>query len=104
MIWLNDEYGPTYHYSKSWDEAKDDPVVVFHTSGSTGLPKIVRLTNRMVNLLDVQRDLPDIEGRLTTTWDAADRRIYVTIPIFHVSQKMCNTPVGLTSTANIGLI
>ncbi|KAK5015039.1 hypothetical protein LTR39_002826, partial [Cryomyces antarcticus] len=28
-----------YPYTKSFDEAENDPVIVLHTSGSTGLPK-----------------------------------------------------------------
>ena len=28
--------GPEYPYNKSFDEARDDPIVVLHSSGSTG--------------------------------------------------------------------
>lgn len=28
--------GPQYPYLKSFDEARDDPIVVLHSSGSTG--------------------------------------------------------------------
>lgn len=28
---------PSYTYPKTWDEGKDDPWLVFHTSGTTGL-------------------------------------------------------------------
>ncbi len=34
--WLDAEDVPLYEYQKSWDEAKDDEVMVFHTSGTTG--------------------------------------------------------------------
>jgi acyl-coenzyme A synthetase/AMP-(fatty) acid ligase len=27
---------PKYPYTKSWDEAKEDPFAIFHTSGSSG--------------------------------------------------------------------
>ena len=28
--------GPQYPYKKSFDEARDDPIVILHSSGSTG--------------------------------------------------------------------
>jgi acyl-coenzyme A synthetase/AMP-(fatty) acid ligase len=37
---LNKTY-PPYPFTKSFEQAKLDPLIVFHTSGSTGLPKPV---------------------------------------------------------------
>lgn len=34
--WFNTESVPHYPYSKSWEDAKHDPVTIFHTSGTTG--------------------------------------------------------------------
>ena len=34
-----------YPYEKTWDEAKDDELVVVHSSGSTGMPKPIKWTN-----------------------------------------------------------
>lgn len=34
---MQEAEAPPYVYSKTWDEAKDDPWLVFHTSGTTGL-------------------------------------------------------------------
>jgi acyl-coenzyme A synthetase/AMP-(fatty) acid ligase len=51
-VFVKEDPAPRYTYSKSWEEAKDDPWVVFHTSGTTGLspmqPSFVSktLTNR----------------------------------------------------------
>lgn len=33
---MKDTEAPTYTYPKSWEEGKDDPWLVFHTSGTTG--------------------------------------------------------------------
>lgn len=34
--WIKEEVAQSYSYEKSWDEAKLDPWIIFHTSGTTG--------------------------------------------------------------------
>jgi len=34
-----------YLYNKTFDEAQNDPIIICHTSGSTGAPKPIVLTN-----------------------------------------------------------
>jgi acyl-coenzyme A synthetase/AMP-(fatty) acid ligase len=34
---MKEEEAPVFTYLKSWEEGKDDPWLVFHTSGTTGL-------------------------------------------------------------------
>ena len=34
--WLNGEVVKPYAFEKSWEEARNDPWVIFHTSGTTG--------------------------------------------------------------------
>ncbi|KAF1999604.1 acetyl-CoA synthetase-like protein [Amniculicola lignicola CBS 123094] len=34
-----------YSYTKSWDEAKFDTIIIIHTSGTTGIPKPIYVTN-----------------------------------------------------------
>src|ERR1700761_1899893 len=36
---------PYFPYDKTFDQARNDPFVVLHTSGSTGLPKPILWTN-----------------------------------------------------------
>lgn len=36
-VFENEAEAPIYAYSKTWEEGKDDPWLVFHTSGTTGL-------------------------------------------------------------------
>lgn len=35
-VFMNEATAPTYTYPLSWEEGKDDPWLVFHTSGTTG--------------------------------------------------------------------
>lgn len=39
---------PDYPYEKSYEEAKDEPIFILHTSGSTGIPKPMTYTHRFV--------------------------------------------------------
>lgn len=36
---LQDKPAEQFKYQKSWEEARDDPWLVFHTSGTTGMPR-----------------------------------------------------------------
>ncbi|KAL9594502.1 MAG: hypothetical protein Q9219_006996 [cf. Caloplaca sp. 3 TL-2023] len=51
-----------YPYGKTYEEARNDPFLVVHTSGSTGLPKPVVLYHGGLATVDKQQDLPPAEG------------------------------------------
>ena len=51
----------SYEYIKSFEEAIDDPIIVLHSSGSTGDPKPITNTNGFFAMAD--RPLPVCEGR-----------------------------------------
>ncbi|RWA08436.1 hypothetical protein EKO27_g6678 [Xylaria grammica] len=57
-----------FPYSKSFDEAYNDPVVVLHSSGSTGIPKPITMTHGSFAVLDNEHNLPDIPGRKNRDW------------------------------------
>lgn len=77
-----------YIFSKGFDEAKDDPLVVVHTSGSTGLPKPIVLSHGWVAAFDRQQYLGPWKGYVQTSTVLMDRHIFCSIPPFHV----CNPP------------
>ena len=52
-----------YLYEKTFEEAKDDPIVVVYTSGTTGLPKPVIWTNAIAATIDAHMIPSDLEGR-----------------------------------------
>ncbi|KAJ4469284.1 hypothetical protein J3R30DRAFT_1587016 [Lentinula aciculospora] len=43
--WIDGDAPNPYVYEPSWEEAKDTVVAIFHTSGSTSLPKPINYTN-----------------------------------------------------------
>ncbi|MCJ1425624.1 hypothetical protein MMC29_003524 [Sticta canariensis] len=74
-----------HHYplAKTFDEARDEPLVIMHTSGTTALPKPITYThdfaasyNRMVQL-----DPPAGFKSLHKTYQA--KRLFVMMPPFH---------------------
>lgn len=75
---------PIYPYDATWDTAKDHPCLVIHTSGSTGLPKLVAYTHRMLAGPARSRYIPPLNGCTPIYQEFADRRMFFTLPIFHV--------------------
>ncbi|RDL38882.1 Uncharacterized protein BP5553_03222 [Venustampulla echinocandica] len=61
QYFLSDETTENYAFSLTWDEVKDDPIVITHTSGTTGLPKPVTYTNYMLTVFNTG-DGPRIWG------------------------------------------
>ncbi|KAJ5130112.1 uncharacterized protein N7515_006151 [Penicillium bovifimosum] len=52
-----------YPYSKSYAEAEDDTICIIHSSGTTGLPKPVHLTNGFMMTFEASAHLAVPEGR-----------------------------------------
>jgi hypothetical protein len=93
-----------FHYNQEYNLAKDHPVVVLHSSGSTGrlgctkfshnvidvpgLPKPITMTHATFAVLDRERNLPQVSGRKNrdySIWDFKEGgRFYTVFPYFHV--------------------
>ncbi|KAI0387834.1 hypothetical protein F5Y04DRAFT_286810 [Hypomontagnella monticulosa] len=76
-----------FQYEKQFDEARDDPVVVLHSSGSTGLPKPITMTHGSFAVLDNEHNLPQVPGRRKRDWSMwtfdGEARVYTVFPFFH---------------------
>ncbi|KAI0436821.1 hypothetical protein F4803DRAFT_566532 [Xylaria telfairii] len=70
-----------YPYKKTLSEAKDEPFVVLHTSGSTGLPKSVIQTHGLVSMLDAFAVME--EAHTTFPAMCKGQRVYLAFPLFH---------------------
>ncbi len=85
LEFLDEEPVPIYPYSKTFDEARQDPFVILHTSGSTGLPKPIIVPNGSLATSDAHHLLPPVEGRLSQAQHfGTPHRAYSTFPNFHV--------------------
>ncbi|RAL10367.1 putative AMP-binding enzyme [Aspergillus homomorphus CBS 101889] len=78
---LREAEAAPYTYSKTWEEGKDEPWIVFHTSGTTGFPKPITYTQSMMTSPDIAASLPDIE--YTHVHQYALRRWYTPLPSLH---------------------
>lgn len=83
---LSDSPVETYPYNKSFDEARHDPCLVLHTTGSTGLPKPIVWKNGMLSTYEAWRTAPPVDGYVPTTdiYQQATRA-YTSMPLFHTS-------------------
>jgi acyl-CoA synthetase (AMP-forming)/AMP-acid ligase II len=88
-----------YEYSKSYSKAQLDPVMIVHTSGTTGMPKPVIWTNDMLASVDRLHTLP---GSAAT--QMAGQSIYCALPVFHTSGMTASllSPVYLNTIIILG--
>jgi len=95
------ESGP---YDGHYSEAEDASVLVLHTSGSTGLPKPIYLTNGGLAVTGLFKDMEKPKGRQNTAdvLFAADKPMFCMSPFFHAMgaimmsrSLMCRAPLVL---------
>lgn len=75
-----------YPYDKSFAEACNDPALVLHTTGTTGLPKAITWRIGTLSTYEAWRTIPHVNGFVPTTevYQQA-RRVYASMPLFHTS-------------------
>ncbi|PQE22305.1 NRPS-like enzyme protein [Rutstroemia sp. NJR-2017a WRK4] len=80
---LTKEY-PLYELGKTFEELRQTPMVVMHTSGTTGLPKPLIWTHETcmqvlnANACETPGGIPAVQGSLLS-----GKRVIVTLPPFH---------------------
>ncbi|KAK8128911.1 acetyl-CoA synthetase-like protein [Apiospora sp. TS-2023a] len=57
-----------FPYTKTYDEAELDPFVICQTSGTTGAPRPITFRHSTMSTLDMQSELPDVDGRKHMVW------------------------------------
>ena len=73
----------TYPYEKTFEEARHDPFVTCHTSGSTGFPQLITATHGTLAGCDAFQDLP-AKGLPSTSVEAMrGKRVLAGVPPFH---------------------
>ena len=84
--WLSEDPVDHYAYGKSFEQASQDPFIVVHTSGSTGLPKPIVIYHGSLATVDKQHLISPSNGyklqlELFSEWP----RSFCALPPFHVS-------------------
>lgn len=84
--WLLDEAVSRYRYEKLFEEARYEPFVVVHTSGSTGLPKPVIVTHGTVSASDAFNvPLSDPDSNPVVFEVDRNKCVFVSLPPFHIA-------------------
>ena len=95
---------PLFPFRPRLEEALGQPIVILHSSGSTGLPKPVIMTHGTFTVMDNDRNFPQVAGRKNhdlTIWDfdGTPGRIYEPFPPFHLAGFMSKVMVPLYTNA-----
>ena len=80
---LNESPSTAFPYNKTFEQARYDPCIVMHTSGSTGLPAPVTCTHWSMSTTDWHHLVPPLNGRPSVWGSFFDerRRNYLAWPI-----------------------
>lgn len=81
----------TQHFvwDKEYDAVKWDPILILHSSGSTGAPKPIVMNHATFAVGDHDRTLPTVPGRLNQNWSLWDfpqqETFFCAFPAFHLA-------------------
>ena len=85
---LMTEEGPVYLYTKAYSQARNEPFVVLHTSGSTGLPGRVSLNHGTLAHHDLFLSAPLLGGNALNMARFSGKGVLLNLPLFH-SAAVC---------------
>ena len=77
-----------YPYFETFAEARFKPLVVLHTSGSTGIPKPITMAHGTLATIDAHRLLPSMGEQECIGLSWSGTRLFVAFPVFHAA-SMC---------------
>ncbi|KAI1613500.1 hypothetical protein EDD36DRAFT_488589 [Exophiala viscosa] len=84
-----------YPYDKSFAEARYEPLVALHTSGSTNLPKLVTVKHGTAAAIDALQRLP-LQGEHATIPSLfSNKRVFVPFPPFHAAGLYITLPLAV---------
>ena len=95
-----------FPYPKPFDEARWDPLVVLHTSGSTGIPKPIVLRQGGFAIADGFRNGPNLHGA-PSTWAfwGSSTKLFLPMPLFHAAgvATICSTGIYYGAALVLGI-
>lgn len=78
-----------YPFEKEYEKAKWDPILILHSSGSTGPPKPIVMNHATFAAGDNDRNLPRVPGRINQNWALWDfpknETFFSAFPPFHLA-------------------
>ena len=83
--WLNTDPVPLYRFEKKFEDARLEPFVVLHTSGSTGLPKAIVVAQGAVSASDAFLEMPSLGQPPTFMETWKDSRVFLGMPLYHAA-------------------
>ncbi|PVH91878.1 NRPS-like enzyme [Periconia macrospinosa] len=97
---------PHYPYEKSYEEAKGDPILILHSSGSTGPPRPIYMNHATFAVGDNDRNLPTVPGRVNQNWSLWEfpgkqrEYFFSPFPAFHLAgfSSMVMLPIYYNAT------
>ncbi|KAI9925939.1 hypothetical protein MW887_005745 [Aspergillus wentii] len=85
-----------YPFTARYDDVEDQAAVIIHSSGSTGLPKPVYLTNGFFAVIDRFDQIPTPAGRQSAVLNTAmpGQSVFSMSPMFHIiGLYVCTVPI-----------
>lgn len=82
-----------YPYTKTWAQAKNEPIITIHTSGSTGAPKPITYNNMFFGVMDYQARIGPYNGleylgiNIFGPKNGVQTRLFSAFPMFHLAGK-----------------
>lgn len=76
-----------FPYQRTFEEARWDPLVIVHTSGSTGIPKHITIRQGSVMAWEESLSEPDILGipAVWKRWHQVTEKMFLPMPMFHAA-------------------
>ncbi|KAK6607911.1 thioester reductase domain-containing protein [Botrytis cinerea] len=76
---------PHYKYTATYEEARFQPLVAMHTSGTTGTPKTIVMPQGVITGLDASQMATFLYGTATTSDYFRGLRCFFAFPLFHAA-------------------
>ncbi|KAM0145757.1 hypothetical protein ACHAPG_011474 [Botrytis cinerea] len=86
-------------FEKPFEEIRDEPFCILHTSGSTGIPKPVPITYGSYGGMDSQLLIPSLGHKPTFLSYVQGKRVFFALPVFHAASL--NWTVGIALFAGV---